>query len=86
MKKLWGWIRRRIQRVATAVLKHAGMAVVSAEDWTFVLATSTKLYAYVHTSGHINNGRHRSKKVLYKLTEQLMTHAREDVIVQEVKQ
>ena len=84
MKRLWGRIRRWVYRRATAVLKHAGMAVVAAEDWEMILATSAELYAYVRTSGHINNGRHKSRKRLHELTKIMMEHCSEDELVREI--
>ena len=69
--KEW-WYRFRLWR-ATRWLMDTGMAIYNAEDLRIVLDTSARLALYVRTSGHINNGRYKAKKKLYKMTDQLLS-------------
>lgn len=75
MKQLKLKLKRALFAWASNIVKAAGMVIVPTEDWDTNLAISRELFVYVRTSGHINNGRHKSRKRLYNLTDNLLKNA-----------
>lgn len=58
--------------LAAKALLNTGMVIVQADDWRMIRVISATLHKYVHTSGHINNGRYVARKKLHTLVDGLI--------------
>jgi hypothetical protein len=70
-KRLQQWMLEKRMWLAVLLLRNARTVVVNAEDWADMMDTSVALQQYVHTSGHLNNGRHKSRDKLRYLSNRL---------------
>lgn len=72
MNKLKQYLKRMRMYLAYRLLMNTGMVMVNTEDWKTTLDTSAALALYVQTSGHINNGRNKSRKRLRTFASRLL--------------